>query len=133
MASIDWAVLCDHAFLDRQDRLCVIGIARTIPVPALPLTMHQLMLVARLTDIRPFDEVSISVGMVTPSGLRFARTGSQNVAIQVAHEYALATLREIPLMEEGVHRFQIRLRGQSVVCIDVPVFTIGRAALAGVQ
>ena len=48
-------------------------------------------------------------------------------------EYALATLREISLMEEGVHRFQIRLRGQPVVSVQIPVLTMGRAAYAGVQ
>jgi hypothetical protein len=133
LATIDWALLCDHAFLDKQNRLCLIGIARQIPAPTLPLTLHQVMLVARLADIAPFDEVAISVGLVTPSGRRFARTGSEHVVIEMAGEYALATLREVPLVEEGVHRFQIRLRGQPVVSVPIPVLAHGRAALAGVQ
>src|SRR5262245_17404457 len=133
MAKIDWAVVCDHAFLDRQDRLCLIGLAREIPAPSLPLMLHQVMLVARLADITPFDEVAISVGMVTPSGKHLARTGSEHVVVEMAGEYALATLRDIPLMEEGVHRFQIKLRGQPVVSVQIPVLTMGRAAFAGVQ
>jgi len=133
MAKIDWALVCDHAFLDQQDRLCLIGVARQIPAATLPLTLHQVMMVARLADIRPFDEVAITVGMVTPSGKHLARTGSEHVAVQMAGEYALATLRDIPLIEEGVHRFQIRLRGQPVVSVQIPVLTMGRAAFAGVQ
>jgi len=133
MARIDWALVCDHAFLDRSDRLCLIGITRQIPVPSLPLTLHRMTLVARLADIAPFDEVALSVGMVTPSGLHLARTGSEQVAIEMAGEYALATLRDIPLMEEGTHRFQVRLRGQPVVSLEVSVLTPRRAAFAGVQ
>ena len=48
--------------------------------------------------------------MVSPSGKHLARTGSEHVIVEMKGEYALATLREISLMEEGVHRFQIRLR-----------------------
>jgi len=55
--------------------------------------------------------------MVSPSGKHLARTGSEHVIVEMKGEYALATLREISLMEEGVHRFQIRLRGQpSFLC-----------------
>src|SRR5262245_59728226 len=114
MARIDWAVLCDHAFLDRQDRLSLIGIARQIQVARLPQTLPQVTLVARLADIAPFDEVAISVGLVTPSGLHLAHTGSENVVVEMAGEYALATMRDIPLVEEGLHRFQVRLRGEPV-------------------
>jgi len=111
----------------------MIGVAREIPAPTLPLTLHQVMLVARLTDIAPFDEVAISVGMVTPSGQHLAHTNSEQVVVEMAGEYALATLREIPLSEEGVYRFQIRLRGQPVVSVKIPVLAMGRAAFAGVQ
>src|SRR6266498_4929958 len=37
--------------------------------------------------------------------------------------YAVATLRGIPLSEEGIHRFQVQLRGQPVVSLDVPVLS----------
>src|SRR5215471_18731782 len=111
MARIDWAVVCDSAFLDRQDRLSVIGIVRRLTVPRLPTTLRQLTLVAHLADIQPVDEVAILVGMVTPGGLHGARTGSESVAIEMAGEYVLASLHDIPLLEEGAHRFQINLRG----------------------
>jgi len=73
------------------------------------------------------------MGMLTPSGLHLARNGSDSVTVEMAGEYAIATLREIRLFEEGVHHFQIRLRGQPVVAVQIPVWTLGRAALAGVQ
>ena len=41
MARIDRALVCDHAFLDREDRLCVIGIVRGLSVAALPGVNHS--------------------------------------------------------------------------------------------
>jgi len=121
MARIDWAVLCESAFLDKRERLCVIGIVRKLTPPTLPVTVRQLMLVARLADIQPVDEVAVVVGMVTPSGLHAARTGSEHVVIEMAGEYVLAALHDVPLFEEGAHRFQIKLREQAVVSVEIPV------------
>lgn len=133
MARIDWAVLCDLAFFDRQDRLSIIGVIRTLSAPSLPTTLHQAVLVARLADIQPVDEVAVFVGLVTPTGQRRARTGSESVTIELVREYAVATLRGIPLSEEGIHRFQVQLRGQPVVSLDVPVLSCAASTLAHVQ
>ena len=121
MARIDWAVVCDHAYLDRHDQLCMIGVVRSLQAPQLPLVAHRLMLVARLADIQPVDEVQFALGVVTPRGLHIARPGSDNLLIEMAGEYVLATLRDVRLCEEGVYRFQIQLRGQPVVAVQVPL------------
>jgi len=130
MARIDWALLCESAFLDKQDRLCLIGIVRKLTPPTLPLTVPHLTLVARLADIQPIDEVAIVVGMVTPSGLHAARIGSEQVVIELASEYILAALHDVPLFEEGAHRFQIQLRGQPVVSVGIPVLARAEHATA---
>src|SRR5215813_9579028 len=121
MARIDWAVLCESAFLDRQERLCLIGIIRSLSVPTVPLTVDRTMLVAHLTDIEIVDEIAISVGMVSATGQHAAWSGTDTITITTAGEYVLVTLRSIQLLEEGPHRFQIRLRGQPVVSIEIPV------------
>jgi hypothetical protein len=133
MAKIDWAVICDAAFLDRQDRLCIIGIVRDLQARVLPLWLRQVTLVAHLTDILPLDEIDVAVGMVTPSGQHTGRPGAPNVTIEMARDYVLATMRDLALTEEGVHHFQVRLRGQPMVAIDVPVWTTMTAVSAGVQ
>ena len=133
MARIDWALVCDLAFLDRQDRLCIVGIARRFPVPSLPLSIGQVMLVARLADIRPVEEVAISIAVVTPGGQRTTPTGAQSIAIEMAGEYVLATLREIPLIEEGVYGFQISLSGQPAVSVHIPVLTVRQPIIADVH
>src|SRR5262245_48100783 len=121
MARIDWAVVCDSAFLDRQERLCVIGLVGKLTVPTLPFTVRQLMLVARLADIQPVDEIALVVTMVTPGGLHHPRAGSETVAIELVGEYVFASFRDVPVFEEGLYRFQIKLRGQSVVSVAIPV------------
>ena len=121
MARIDWALLCEHAFLDRREQMCLIGLVRCLSAPRLPTAVHRLMLVARLADINPVDEVDVSVGVVTPSGLHTARPGTGSVMITMAGEYVLATLHDFPLFEEGMYRFQIKLRGQQVVAVEIPV------------
>jgi hypothetical protein len=69
MARLDWAVLCDLAFFDRQDRLCIVGITRKLAAPSLPLAIGQMMLVARLADMQPVEEIAVSMAIVTPKGV----------------------------------------------------------------
>src|SRR5215470_16153257 len=119
MARIEWATLCDLAFFDRQDRLCIIGIFRTLPVPSLPLALSQVMLVAKLTDIRPVEELSISIGVLSPSGRRPAPRQPDGIVIEMAREYVLATLRDLPILEEGIYRFHVALGAQALVAVDL--------------
>src|SRR5262245_60180500 len=109
MAGIDWAVLCDLAFFDRQERLCLVGIVRKLPIPALPLALGQVMLVGHLSDVREVEQFQISVAVVTPRGLVTIPKSSDCVEIEIAHDYVLVTLRALPITEEGVYRFQLGL------------------------
>jgi hypothetical protein len=52
MARVDWAVLCELAFLDQQNRLCVVGITTTLPVPRLPILVNQLMKISSPFSMR---------------------------------------------------------------------------------
>ncbi len=49
MARIEWATLCDLAFFDRQDRLCIIGMFRRLPAPSLPLAINPVLTAERLS------------------------------------------------------------------------------------
>jgi Family of unknown function (DUF6941) len=127
MARIDWAVLCDLAFFDRQDRLCVIGVVERLPAPSLPLAINQMMLVARLTDLRLVEEIGISVAVITPDG---SIIFSDDCVIEMVHEYVLVTVRSVPLREEGLYRFRIALTSQAPVYIDVPVLSLADRPVA---
>jgi hypothetical protein len=113
--------------------LCLIGIVRRLNVEGLPRVIRQLTLVARLVEIQPVEELSIAVGMVTPSGLHASSPGSPEVVIQMAREYVLASIRDVLLIEEGVHQFRIKLLGQAPVDLEIPVLGAHKDASVTVQ
>ena len=133
MAKIDWTLLCDSAFFDKQDRLCIVGVTRKLPVPRMPVTVRELTLVARLTEIQTVDELAIVVGVVSPNGDHRALMGSPDVAIEVTGEYIIVTLRDMFLADEGLYRFQVQLRGQPIQSITLPVLATSRAGYAAIQ
>jgi hypothetical protein len=122
-------MMCDHAFLDREQRLCMIGISSQFSSARLPIAVNQVMLVARLADIRPVDEIAVSVTILTPAGSRATPLSSEGIVIEIAGEYVLVTLRGLPLTQEGVYRFQVALSGGSAVSLDIPVLTASPAPL----
>src|SRR5215813_2617582 len=130
MARVDWAVLCELAFLDRHDRLCVVGMTTTLPVPRLPILVNQLMLVARLDGLKRVEEIQVAAAVVSPNGMWKTPSVDDSVSIEMAREFVLVTLRSIPLAEEGIHSFRMLIAGHPPVSVDVPVLTVGSAVPA---
>jgi hypothetical protein len=93
----------------------------------LPLAIGQMMLVARLTDLRLVEEIGISVAVVRPDG---AIIFSDDCVIEMVHEYVLVTVRSVPLEEEGLYRFRIALTSQAPVYIDGPVLSLAQRPAA---
>ena len=79
---------------------------------------------ARLTDLKMVEEIQVAAGVISPSGLWQAPSGDDVLNIEMAQEYVLVTLRQLPLTEEGLYSFQLLLSGQSPVCLTVPVSTV---------
>ena len=109
MARIDWAQLCELAFLDNCDRLCTIGITNRFPVPSLPVAVNQIMIAARVVDVRPGEEFEVGLSVATPSGLWTAPNDPDGYDVGIAGEYVLITLRNLPLHLEGLYRFEVSL------------------------
>ena len=126
MASIEWARLCETAFLDRYDRLCLIGVATHFPVPSLPLAVNQLMIAAHIVDVRPDDEFDVGVSVTTPTGLCVTPDASDGFDVEIAGEYVLITLRQMPLTAEGVYRFLVSVGAERPVALDIPVLIISK-------
>lgn len=131
MAAIEWAVLCESAFLDRGDRLCVIKIVTQFTVPALPLTIGQIVLVARLVETSPHDEIAVGVGLATPSG-KWIKPDSSAFDVDQAAEYLLVTLRDIPLAEAGLYRIAVSL-GAHETAVELQVNLVTLPVHAGVH
>lgn len=120
MIRIDWAQLCEMAFLDDCDRLCMIGIMTRFPAPQMPIAMRQIMIVVRIADVEAEETFGIGVSLLTPGGQSLMpQTNGFDIAITA--EYIFITLRDIPLAEEGLHRFSVSVGKGEPVSIDVPV------------
>lgn len=130
MARIDWVLLCDRAFLDRLERISMIGVATHFPVASLPLTISQIMMVARI-DARPGDELEFGVAMATPRGL-WTQPEPAGYQMEQAGEYLLVTLRDVPLTEAGTYRFALAL-GQQEVFVEAPVVVVSTPERMGVH
>lgn len=131
MIRIDWVQLCEMAFLDDCDRLCMIGIMTRFPAPQLPVAMRQIVIVARVADVEAEETFGIGVSMLTPSGVSLTPQRTDGFDIAVTAEYIFITLRDIPLSEEGMHRFTVAVGKGEPVSIDVPVRLVVNRALAG--
>jgi hypothetical protein len=112
-------VLCESAFLDRRDRLTVIGIATQFPVPSLPVAINKIMLVARVMGVAPGEEMQVGVAISTPRG-RWARPDASAFDVDQAGEYLLVTLRDVPLTEAGTYRFALALGSEETI-VEAPV------------
>jgi hypothetical protein len=133
MARIDWVLVCVLAYFDRHARMCTVGITTSLIVPALPVHLREIMMVARVLDQRPGEEIDISVGVQTPSGLFASPSTSDNLHIEVAYEYVLVTIRDLPLQEVGQYAFQVKLGNSEPVAATIPVLAVPRQQLAEVH
>src|SRR5262245_2557430 len=128
MARIEWAQLCETAFLDDSDRLSLIGITTRLRVPSLPIAVHHLMIAARVVELRGRETIDVGVSITTPSGDCPSPNDPECLDIEVAADYILVTLRDLPLAEEGIYSFGISLGADPPVTIAVPVLLMSRPA-----
>jgi hypothetical protein len=120
MAHIDWVLVADLAYLDQRGRLCTVGVVTKLLVPSLPIVVRQIMVVARVSDPSPGEEIDIGVAVLTPTGQWAEPDDPNSVQIEVAAEYLLVTLRDLPLTEEGSYRFAVYL-DEETMTVEVPV------------
>jgi hypothetical protein len=128
MIRIDWVQLCETAFLDDCDRLCMIGIMTRFPAPQLPIAMRQIMIVVRIAGVEKEETFAIGVSMVTPDGVSLTPQRSDGFDIAIKADYIFITLRDIPLDDEGTHRFTVTVGKGDPVFIDIPVRLVTNSA-----
>ena len=128
MILIDWAQLCEMAFLDDSDRLCMIGVMTRFPAPALPIRLRHVMIVVRIVGGQAEKTFDIGISMVTPNGSSLTPQQADAFDIAVTAEYVFITLRDIPLKEEGTHRFAVSVGSGDPVFLDVPVLLVKNQA-----
>jgi len=128
MAHIDWMVACELAYFDRHSRICMVGVTSQLLVPSLPLSMRQLMIVARLADRVNGHSLDIGFAIATPDGQWIGPTNEDDIHIEVGSEYILITLRDVPFKQEGMYQFGLRVDQSPFVSIDIPVLVLSASS-----
>jgi hypothetical protein len=105
----------------------MIGVTSHFPVPSLPLAVTQIMIAARVVDVRIGEEFEVGLSVATPSGLWTAPTDRDGYEVAIAGEYVLITLRNLPLHQEGIYRFELSLDAEDPVFLHIPVSLVGKA------
>lgn len=113
MAEIDWAMVCDFAYLDRDQRLCVLGVTRQIVVPTLPHTLEHIVMVAHLIDVRAVDQIELCFRLTAATDQAFGAQ-AHHVAVEVIGEYVLARVNGVTLRSEGTYLFELVINGRTV-------------------
>jgi hypothetical protein len=122
MARIEWMLACELAYFDRHARICMVGVTTQLLLPSLPLSMRQLMIVARLVDRAPAQPLDLGFAIATPDGQWIGPSSDDDIHIEVGSEYILITVRDLPFKQEGMYRFGLRVDPTPFVSIDIPVF-----------
>lgn len=126
MARLDWAVICEHAYFDRTDQLCMVSILRTLPAPRLPLVLPHLMFVGKLENLQMVEQFDVAVGVITPQGAVLCPDEESGLmAIELVRDYVIVTLRDLPFTHRGVYSFRMQVGDASPVTIELPVSTTG--------
>jgi len=91
------------------------------------------MIAAQVVDLRPGETINLAVSITMPNGLSTTPETPDGIQVTIFPEYVLITLRQIPLMEEGLYRFTISLGAQEPVVITVPVLRVAQPAYAEIH
>lgn len=134
VTTVDWLLLCESAFFDETERLCVMGVAQHFPVPHLPLALSEHVLVARLRWGQPRRGFDIGFGVRTPSGCFIAPHSDDSAELRLVGDYVLMTLRSLPFQEAGTYRFELSVNDRLSGILEIPVWVAPeREVRAGVH
>lgn len=108
MAECDWALLCDHSFLDVGRKLCLIGVFDRIYVRSVPATHSQLGLALKLLG-DPGEKVKIHVDIIRPQGGSLGSfDGSAHLGDSGSAEFQM-NVSNFPLPDFGLYSFNVHV------------------------
>jgi hypothetical protein len=125
--NVQLALVCDHAIIDQQGKLSVLGIFDRIWVERFPAIHPRLHLVLRLKGRRTeIGDHTVLIQLVDGDGREVLR-GEGNVAIGeppagiVDIEAAAVLAFDVPLEKAGVYTFEIAVDGARVASVPITV------------
>jgi hypothetical protein len=109
MTEIEWAILCDYAFLDVGRKTCLIGTFDRIFTPLVPAHHHQAAIVIKFTGT-PGEVVKFKIEVLRPleaGGTSLAALNAETKLGDAGTSEFSANLAGLPLPDYGVYSFNI--------------------------
>lgn len=133
MAEVDWAILCDYAFLDVGRKTCIIGAFAQIFAQAVPAQHPQVALVVRFTG-QPSENFKTKMEIVRPIASGGGTIGAVNNELKIGENGALEFTTNIvglPLPDWGDYAFNIYVDDQLAKTVTFSVKEIPKQVSGG--
>lgn len=121
---VDWALVCDLAYFDRNKRLCLSGIDAGSPLRCLSPGMHRVEFALHFRD-RGEEEFEPALLIATPGGQSYLADAGRDFIVESAGDYLLIHLQTMPFREEGYYRFELLVGRSGPFVFDFHVSTAG--------
>lgn len=125
MPTIDWAFLCDYAFVDAAGKSSIIGVFENINTRNLP-TSHPQMYIALGMKLAPSDNFEVSSRITSPAGREVAKVDKQRITVPpnppgVGKGVVCFGYYGTTFTETGEHHIEIWLNGDCVHFIPINI------------
>jgi hypothetical protein len=105
--TVDWAAICDAAYFDRFNRLCMFGVETAGPRRTVPVGVHRLAMVIHFDHRNPHDDPEVAVFVTSPDGEWRAADGIRDFCVDSRGDYLIVHMPGVSLQKEGVYRFEL--------------------------
>jgi len=123
MATVDSVVICDLAYFDRFDRLCMFGVETAGSVARLPAGIHRLSIVVRVPSRDPYDDPDVALFLTLPDGEWRVAEELSEFWVESRGEYVLIHFPRVALQDEGFYRVEVTCGGSEVATCEVHVLS----------
>jgi uncharacterized protein DUF6941 len=119
--AIDWAVVCDFAYFDRAQQLCMMGVETAGPIRTLPTGIHRLAIAVHFHDRHPHDSADLALFVTGPDGDWRMADVAHDFCVESSGEYLLIRMPSVSLQAEGTYRFELACGTRQLVVCEVNV------------
>lgn len=120
MATCEWALLCDYAFLDVSRKICLVGIFDRISAKSVPAVHHQAAIAMKFVG-EPKEKIILKIEIIRPTGevlTRIEGGGELGIAGTAEIQFSMASL---PIPDFGIYAFNIYIGNDLAKAIGITV------------
>lgn len=125
-AMVAWVMVCHRVSLDECGQLSLHGVIDGLTVPELPIYVREITVVAKLDQAPLATELGPRLVILRPDALGRVAEEAYETELFVTGQYVMARVLGLPLVEQGIHHFELSVMGQAPRAVAVAVFADAR-------